>query len=366
MATLEEILKFQNMLGTIQAVKSGVPNPFDPALLMTTTPVEGDYGEYRKVEGNRALAQRVAYGAPSKKVTQKDVSEVPVKLIHSFEHIDHKMAVLNNLMSDSGERQALGEQEIGRQAQEFKARYMNLRITAVASALALGGVYFDVNGQLLNSSTNAVVTVDYGIPAGNKNQLNWDNNGEIIDGDWDTAATKIVTQIEKLLSAAIKQTGYPIDTAYYGANILGYLTKNTQVLNFGARVPAMAASLQNGVIPDGFLGIPKWRPARDHVWADEDGDLTSVWNDNGITFIPAVERSWWDLLEGSIPVPTNLGTISQDALASLRDSITTARGMFTYAHVKSNPVTIRQHGGDTFLPVIKATKAVWIAIVSGY
>jgi len=366
MATIEEILKAPNMQRTIEEVKSGVPNPFDPALFTTTSPVDGDYAEYRKVDGSRELAQRVAYGGPSKNVTHRDISEVPVKLIHTFENIRHKPAVMNNLLSDNNQRQLLGEQEIGRQTQEFKARYMNLRISAVASGLALGAIYFNEDGQLLSSSSGAKVTIDYGIPAGNKDQLDWDGNGDIIDGDWDTAATTIVQQMKTLKSAAVKLSGFPIETAYYGANILGYLLANTEVLNFAARVPTMAASLQTGIIPDGFLGIPKWRAACDHVWVDDDGStLTTVWDDDGITFVPPVDRSWWDMFEGSIPVPNNLGAITDDGLAALAN-VSTARGMFNYAHVTSDPVGIKHLAGDTFLPIVKATKAIWIAIVSGF
>jgi len=365
MATIEEILKASNMQGTIETVKSGVPNPFDPAFLTTTRPVDGDYAEYRKVEGNRQLAQRVAYGAPSKNVTLKGVSEIPVKLIHVFENIRHKPAVMNNLLSDNEQRQLLGEQEIGRQTKDFKVRFMNLRISAVASALALGAVYFNADGQLLSSSTGAVVTIDYGVPAGNKNQLNWDTNGNIISASWGTAATNIVAQMSDLTSAAIKLTGYPIDTAYYGENVAGYLSANTAVLAFAARVPAMATSLAQGVIPDGLMGIPKWRPAMNHMWEDEDGDLTTVWGANGVTFVPAVDTSWYDLLEGSIPVPGNLGAITDDGLSALAN-LSMARGMFNYAHVTSDPVGIKHLAGDTMLPVIKVPKSVWIATVAGF
>ncbi len=367
MATLEEILKAPNMQRTIEETKSGVPNPFDAAFFTTTSPVDGDYAEYRKVDGSRELAQRVAYGSPSKNVTHRNISEVPVKLIHTFENIRHKPAVMNNLLSDDNQRQLLGEQEIGRQTMEFKVRFMNLRISAVASGLALGAIYFNEDGQLLSSSSGAKVTIDYGIPAGNKNQLDWDGSGAIIDADWNTAATSIVSHIKDLKSAAVKLSGFPIETAYYGENIVGFLVKNTDVINFAGRGSPTAASLMaTGVIPDGFLGIPKWRPACDHVWVDDDGStLTTVWNANGITFVPPVDRSWWDMFEGSIPTPTNIGAITDDGLSALAN-IGTARGMFNYAHVTSDPVGIKQLAGDTFLPIVKATKAIWIAIVSGF
>ncbi len=38
-------------------------------------------------------------------------------------------------------------------------------------------------------------------------------------------------------------------------------------------------------------------------------------------------------------------------------------GMFSYAKVTDNPVTVRHFAGDTFLPVLKVPAAVWIADV---
>jgi hypothetical protein len=367
MATLHDVFATVNMLSVIEAVKNGVPNPFDPAFLTTTAPVEGDYGLYTKVEGTRKLAQTVQFGSKSIRARQQGVSDVPVKLIHTFMNQNFKQAVMLNLLSPDGSRQRMGEQEVGRQTGLLKTQFSNLRITALASGLALGHIYFDADGNLLSSSTGATVDVDYGIPAGNKNQLNVFGEGNIIAADWDTAGTSIVTQVAELKSAAIKLTGYPLDTAYYGSNIAGYLLDNDDLVNWAARVPGLNQTLATGVIPDGLLGINKWRPAQDHVFADADGDLQTIWDDDGITFIPAVSADWYEMLEGTFPIPTGIGAITAEAMQQLTSSIMEARGMFTYASIAGvDPVAITQYAGDTMLPVIKVPKAVFQAIVSGF
>ena len=38
--------------------------------------------------------------------------------------------------------------------------------------------------------------------------------------------------------------------------------------------------------------------------------------------------------------------------------------MFSYATVKDDPVTIKQVGGDTFLPALKVPAAIWQADVT--
>jgi len=367
MKTLQQILGVENMLATIQAVKSGIPIIFDPGFLTQTVGTEGDTGTYIKVEGGRKTAQQAMYGAPSKRVNLTGVKDVAVKLIHQHENQLHKPTTLLNLSSETSEaRQRLGIETISRQTKDFKARGTNLRISAVSSMLALGAVHFDGDGNLLSSSTGAKISIDYGIPAGNKNQLNWDGNGAIIAADWDTATTKIITHVEDLLAAAIKLTGYPITTAYYGKNVPGFLTKNNDTLNYASQVPAMASAIATGTIPDGLLGIQKWRPANQQFFVDQNGDIKEMFDDDSITFTPELDMTWYEMIEGTYPVPTNLGAVTADAVAQINANVMEARGMFGYAKLVDDPVTVEQHAGDTFLPVLKVPKAVFIAKVSGF
>lgn len=364
MKTIQQILSAANMLGTINAIKGGVVNPFDPAFLTTIRGITGDYGTYTKIEGTRETARLVQYGSPSVRRNLRGLSEVPVKLAHSFEHQFHDPTVLQNLMNyENPTVQALGMQEIGRQTSEFKSLFMNLRISSLASMLALGAVYFDADGNLLPSATGAALTVDFQVPAGNQDQLNWDGNGNIIAASWATAGTDIIGHVETLKIAAKRLTGYPLTTAYYGENILGYLVANTVIQALGVGNPGIANSLLQLTIPDGFLGL-KWRPASDHCFVDQDGTRQTIFPADQVTFTPDVDRSWYEMLEGTYPVPTNLGAVTADALDSAGSGIRLARGLFNYAHVMSDPVTIKHLAGDTMLPVLKVPAAIFQADVT--
>jgi len=79
-------------------------------------------------------------------------------------------------------------------------------------------------------------------------------------------------------------------------------------------------------------------------------------------FTPDPSPEWWEVIQGTYPIPSDIGNVSNDAMASLRN-VSVEPGMFSYAHVLSDPVTIKHLAGDTFLPVIKVPNAVVIATV---
>ena len=54
--------------------------------------------------------------------------------------------------------------------------------------------------------------------------------------------------------------------------------------------------------------------------------------------------------------------ITPDAIASA-GNVSIASGMFSYGQVLSDPVTVKHIAGDTFLPVLKVPKAVFVATV---
>lgn len=362
--TLEQILGIDSMLGLIENVKTGLAPVLPPEFMKAGQQVNGDTGKYFKVEGTRQTAQLCHFGAPAKRRELAGVTEVPIKLCHAFETITHPQALMLALQNvDNEQRQKMGQQELARQTQLFKQRFVNLREAAAMSALFRGLVYFDSSGNLLPSASGASISVDYGIPAGNKNQLNILGAGNIIGASWATAATNIVAQMKLIKSAYRKKSGYSIGCAFYGENILPYFAGNTTCMALIAGSPAYSQSFLNQEIPDGFLGIRKWIPAEDAFFVDNDGTVQTLMPADGITFCPDPSPEWWDFVDGSFAVPTNLGMVGADGSAQAA-SLREAFGMFTYAATTHNPPTIEQFAGDTFLPLIKAPYAVLTADVT--
>lgn len=362
--TLQQILGARNLVGVIQGIKGGVPTDILPASFMRITRrVEGDHCTYTKIEGTRKTARMVLYGSPSRNRNLKGVSEVPIKLIHTAEHIIHKPVTLLNLKNmDNENKQKLGRMEITRQSREFRQLFDNLRMAAVFAVLSSGYVYFDEDGNLLPNSSGAFYTIDFQVPSGNKNYLDVFGTGAIIGATWATAGTDIIGDVVALKKAARKLTGYPIIEAFYGENILKYFLGNTVLKEMINRNTGFQTAFTSNEIPDGFLGL-KWTPAYEAFFQDDDGTNQDFWSGDKIVFTPTPSPDWWEYIEGSYPVPTNLGSVHGDGAGAL-GNVTEVNGMFNYAILLEDPVTIKQVAGDTMIPVLKVPGAIFIADVT--
>ena len=365
--TLDQIIGGVNLTGVIQQTTTGIPDVFPAGFYASRQTVDGDTGEYTRVDGTRATARIAAYGSPSQTRELVDIAKVPVKLIHTIESIHHKPYVLTNLLNFNDlSRQQLGIAEVTRQTRQFKQLFDNLRVAALTSVLFTGSINFDGHGNLLPSSSGAKVSVSYGVPSGNTGQLDVLGGvygaGNILDASWDQADTNIATQLSNLKKAALRVTGYPLAHAFYGQNVLDYLLNNTkfkEIMKFNT-----AANTQSlaGDVPQGLFGLA-WHPAYEAFFEDQTGTNQDLVGGNQVLFTPEPSMDWLDWLEGTYPVPTSVGNITPDAIAATLNNVSVATGMFSYGQVISDPVTVKQVAGDTFLPVLKVPKAVFVATV---
>lgn len=365
MKPIEAILHHKNIMGVVEKVKDGVPDGIlDPTFFRPTKQIIGNEGTYFKVESTRQVARAVNYGSPSVKAKTKGISKQSVTLIHAYENFDHNPNTVALLLSEDNQEQQLGAKNVARRVQQLLQRSINLRRAAWYIAMANGKIWLDGDGNLLASASGAVVTIDFGVPAGNKGQCDWDGKGAIIGASWATGSTDVVGHMMKFQKAGLALTGYAPRTVYYGANIPGYVAKNTSMKEYlkTASGGAMAKIVASGMIPDGFAGF-NWRPAYLASYEDKDGTTQWHWGDDTIVVTPAAnDPGWFAFLEGSYSIPTDVGVMHSDAMAALR-SLKKVFGMFSYADVIKDPVTVRQYAGDTFLPIITVPKSIFIADV---
>ena len=356
--SLEKILDWKQLTGVIQDTRGGVPSEWlPPAFLTMTKPVASDSASYTKISSSRKTARLVHRGSPSKARSLSGVSEVPVKLAHFFEHVIHRSELYAALRNyDRPDIQAQGQAEIDRKTREFKQIFDNTRLSMIASIFRYGKIYFDVDGDLLHSSSNAITTMDFKVPANNKNQLNG-----IIATKWPTTTADIIGQIKNLKATALKTSGYPIKHAFYGSSILKWLMLNDAIKNYIAGNPAYGQAFTNLEIPPGFLGLT-WHPIETAFFEDADGTNRTWFQDEDVIFTPDPSADWWEMLEGSFVVPTSVGNVGSDASAMLGD-VKTVHGKFSYALLTQEPVGIKHLMGDTCLPVLKVPSAIYIADV---
>jgi len=364
-ASLQDFLYFENLIGSVQQVLGGVPeNILPPQFLSVTDRVEGKTGEYTMAAGTRETARIVAYGSPARQRVMTGVKKVPISLLHTFESLPADPTVLMQLQSeDSNVRQDMGRQTIARNLADFGVRFRNLRVSCVYSVFKYGAIYFDSEGNLLPSSTGAYYTIDFQIPAGNKDQLNWDGYGDIITASWATAGTDIITDVRQIKAAAQKKTGYVIRHCFYGPNMPANLLNNTAIKALIAASPTLSESFANapGEVPQGLLGL-QWHPIADAFFVDADGAYQSWFSGDEAVFTPDPSPDWWGVMEGTYPVPTTLDVVN-DMMAAL-GSFTPVQGAFSYATIGHNPPGITHFAGDTFLPLLKNPWAVFLADVT--
>jgi len=360
-ASLEQILGYVNLLGLIDRIKTGVPQPLPDQFFTLTKPTVGDSGKYTRVVGTRTTARRVAYGAPSIRRELKGIEDIPCKLIHTFEHIMLDPLILRQLRKYDSYERDMGKQEVARQVKEFVVNFANLRVTSVQHMLALNAIYFDASGNLLPSSSGAAVTVDYAVPANNKNQLNG-----LIDVSWANNSANIPAQIAALQERAAQDTGYEIECAFYGRNISSYFRTNDYVEEYAARNTSTNQEFLfgngkklGGSIPQGFMGVKNWIPVNMGFYEDSAGVNRTTFGVNQVVFTPAISQDWYEFLEGTAEVPTTIN-IQTDANAAL-DSSKTVQGMFAYAKILDDPMGIKMLHGDTFLPVLKVPGSIYNA-----
>ena len=359
---LDQILGGTNLTGVIQQTTTGIPDVFPASFYASRRPVDGDTAEYTRIDGTRQTAHIAAYGSPSQQRELKNIGKVPVKLIHTIESVLHKPNVLTNLLNFAEPtKQQLGIAEVTYQTRQFRQLFDNLRVASLTSMLFTGSINFDGNGSLLAGSGGAKISINYGVPAGNTGQLNVLGAGNLLDASWDSATTNIATQLTNLKKAARKLTGYPLVHAFYGQNVLDYLLNNNKVKEMMKFNPAANARTLAGDMPSGMFGL-QWHPAYEAFYEDDTGTAQDLVGGDQILFTPEPSMDWLDWLEGTYPVPTNVGSITADALGAV-GNVSVASGMFSYGQVLSDPVTVKHVAGDTFLPVLKVPKAVFVATV---
>lgn len=368
MATLEQILNYRNLTGVVRAIKSGIPNPLPDSFFKVGRRFSGNKGEYFKINGTRQLARVVQYGAPAKRRELLGVTDVPIILMHSFESQQWPLAMTIALTKMSElSKDNMGEEQANYQSAEFKRLFSNTRIAATMMALFAGKIFVDSAGNILPTSTGAAYTIDFGMAANNQNQCN-----SLIGTTWSNAAAPIMSDLLNLQKRAAQLTGYEIKHAFYGGNVPNYIASNTLAEQYLIRNPGMNQKfLDTGLIPNGFGGIENWHYVGKAFFNDKNGTNQSIGSISGgsgtvddmVTFTPEPSPDWFEIMEGSFPVPTSIVPQMGADAATMLGNVSEQFGMFSYAQLAMNPPQVEQFAGDTFLPVLKVPDSVFQAIV---
>lgn len=354
-ATILDILSYVSLTKALNERKPGIPNPWPAEFFKRRgEPVVGNTARATVYYGSRRLARNTRFGAPSRRRQQSKAGYQDVILLHTREEDVFDPTILMQLRDANSYNRSKGEQELVRQLDDAKTELTNLRIATLTSFMTYGAAYFDGDGILLGSSSGAVDTVSWQLPANNTGTLNSRVTG------WSTSSTDIAKQILGLKAAARQETGYELENVYYGINVPGYITNNDYLKNYLWRHEQKNAEyLETGEIPAQMLGL-NWIPVYGVQYEKNDGTTVTYSNDNICTFTPKTE-DWYDMMEGTYPVPKKVGIITD--VEAMLENLTEVPGMFSYGQLTADP-SIKMYFGDTFLPYAKNGRAIYIATVT--
>ena len=358
--SFDQMFSAPNLTGLFMQTRSGLPIRVDNRFLQPTNDLAGPTAQWFRRDGTRTVALAVPYGSPAHRRNHKATDVMVAKMVHSLESQVYDPAILVHLLDpETNAVDEQGEKYVTWQTQQFKVNQVNLVQTACQMMLLNGYIYFDSQGRLLPNSSGADITIDPGIPAGQRGQLDILGSGAIIDASWATSGTDIIGQLFEIKRQMLKLGNWEMTTIYYGKNIAKYIANNAEASEYIKRTPTLAQQRYDGsqVVPDGFQGF-KWVSAGDLYFDDETGTPQQFFGDDQITITPDYETTWWQHFSGSFPVPQSVGISGDDATTALRN-IKQQQGMFSYAKVNNEGgvTNLEHYFGNTFLPMIVSTKA---------
>ena len=360
--TLNEIAGGENLSGLIQAVKGGIPVTVPDEFMRVGQRVSGNTAKWQEVDGTRKLAQQVHRGSASK--TMKNIEGVRnrvAEMISVFHNLPFDSELQSMLEDENGNRQKMGLQEIMRQVTLFKERFVNLRTAATLNTLSDAKIIFDGDGNLQPPGGSGIVEVDFLTPASNRDQLDVTGGGDIIAVSWDNPAAPIHQNVAQIRKAGIQKTGYQIRHAFYGEDVPEMFFSNTVLKELITHSTRLQDAMAEGEIASPFLKL-QWHAVNESFFENQDGTIAEIFAADKVVFTPDPSPEWWDVMEGSAPVPMDV-SVAADAMG-IHSSITEINGMFSYATQILDPVGILQYAGDTFLPMLKVPKAIYIADVA--
>jgi hypothetical protein len=198
-----------------------------------------------------------------------------------------------------------GENFITRQEVYLAQRFANL-IEFQTAAMIRGTYSYDDQGDELNHSfASGSSTVNFNIPAGNKNSLNMLGAGNIIDALWSNTGTDIPLHLQKINAALVQLTGLGLAHVVLTGVGWQHVLKNTKVQDLGGS--AAPFETLRRIAPGEFSAVLRAIPwvtfhVLDYgldVFNGTSTTYTKLIEDDHAAFFPAVSSRWVQYLEGS-------------------------------------------------------------------
>ncbi len=254
-ASLTELLQPQVILELISRLKDGrgplgswlgfQPDRYDsenvevggPNTLRGTGSVR-NY-TYRIFDHTRVPMKARAPGSGPATVSPNPMGQNTVSVARYHQKIPLSYEFLGNLATMVGPNSQIdaGGQNYIAQQTTFLAEQGNNMVEMMAAGMLRDSLYFIVSGEnwlpTFTAPTGSVVgfQVPFGIPAGNKSQLNMLGAGNLITIPWNNVGAPIVGDLQNIIAAYAQLSRYTMTEAWINSLMWINIITNTQVRN---------------------------------------------------------------------------------------------------------------------------------------
>jgi len=269
---------------------------------------EARSGQYDIFDHTRKLATASVPGTGSTMVEPQKVGKVDFTIPRSAETIALKDEDIHNrrpLGGPSSELDKGGQRYI--QSQE---RYMAERIANVVefqtAAMIRGSYTFTQNGDKLEHTfSGGETTINYQVPAGNLSRLDMLGDGDILDADWDSAATNIPLHLAKINAAMVQLTGKGLKHIVLTGTSWEHVKNNTKVATQGGSANVVfeqSTRDRPGEFTAVIRGLPHyvWHIIEYgvEVWDGSAYTFTKLMPEKKAAFFPEPDSEWCEYIRG--------------------------------------------------------------------
>jgi hypothetical protein len=342
---MKQLLDPRVMTSAYQQAPANVPTPLTDVFFTNPEPIDDEQfiGFYDPADRKPAPANKV--GAQARIIAVGKGKNRVFNMVYSFNQTTFEMDVYKALRNpDSEELQNRGRREIARVMAKFQNRQTLFKEVWLAKVLTQGVVYLNGAGEILESSSGAVDTADFEMPANNKGNL----NGLIADL-WSVAGADIPSQLENVVDvSASAHVPKPTDIWLHRKNLKNL--RNNNAFKFWAQFnQELSRDVISGRVSEianlwGFT----WHFIDDYYEA-QDGTskpIIPLTGQGSVVITPPPAGNWRSAANGLTLVPRELNV--KPDVEALIDSLESVYGRFYYASIQDNPVRIMANIGDHF------------------
>ncbi len=235
--------------------------------------------------------------------------------------------------------QRKGRTEVTKQVQDFATQNSLMKQVYLSKVLFDGIVYLGSEGQILESSSGAKTTIDLGVPASNKTQINI--GGNIIGAAWDVPGTDILKQLDTLKYAAEATNVAPPRHVWLNGANKWWIRNNTAIQGHFYGIERLDLALNDDTIEINNYVFHFWSG----TYTDSSGSTQP--------FIPLTKAlitpelgPWFLHAQGLQYVPTSVNLVGtvDEALNTLAE----VYGDYSYVALNHNPVQLQLFMGSNF------------------